>query len=216
LLDAIGQFAAALEHEQIAVSQDPLAPNPRYMLGILLDSVRRHAEAARVYEKVVATAPAFAYSYEHLAISRLYAGDNAGAQADARIAAEKTGEDVLVAASLMTAVADPSRRAQVLPMVKDVHRLCHVELGGLARAFWYAQLGAPEQAIAELQQWTGSAAQGERFNGLRYLWMPAFDLLRGDVRFKALLTQFGLPDLGVDAIRDSGTKFVLAPNEPGA
>src|SRR5262249_11530263 len=146
----------------------------------------------------------------------LSAKDDTAAQTAARIAAEKTGEDAQLAVALMAAAADPARRAQVLPQVKDLHRLVDTELGGLARAFWYAEFGVPEQAIAELQQWAATAEQGERFNGLRILWMPAFDPLRDDPRFKALLKQFGLPDLGVAALREIGAKVDVPRKEPAS
>src|SRR5262249_12086603 len=166
LLDAIGQFAGAFEQEQIAISQDPLAPNPQYMLGILLNTVRRHSEAASAFEKVIAMAPEFLYSYDQLAMSRLYAGDHAVALAAAQAAAAKTGEDARIALTLLTAVADPSRRALALPLVKDIHTLHHTEFGGFARAFWYAEFAETEQAIAELQRWAATAEQGQLFNGL--------------------------------------------------
>ena len=210
LLDAIGQFAGAVEHEQIASLQDPLAPNPRYMLGIILDSVRLHAEATAMFSKVVGTTPGFVYSYDQIAFSRLYAGDHAAAQTAARTAAEKTGEDAQVAVALMTAAGDPAQRAQTLPLVRNVHRLGHTELDGLARAFWYAEFGATDQALDELQRWAASAAQGERFNGLRFLWMPAFDPLREDARFKAWMKPFGVPHLGAAALRDAGTKIAVS------
>ena len=206
-LDAVGQFEAAVEHERIAASQDPLAPNPRYMLGILLESVRLQQEAMRMFEQAIAIAPGFLYSYDQLAFSRLYAGDHAGAQADARVAATQTGEDARLAVALMEAVADPARRAQILPVISSITRVGHTNLSGLARAFWYVQLGAPEQALTELEQWSATAEQGERFNGLRFLWMPPFDPLRENVRFKALLKQFGMPDLGVAALEGAGRKI---------
>jgi TolB-like protein len=206
LLDAIGQFDAAVAQEQIAIAQDPLAPNPQYMLGILFDSQRRHAEASAAYERVIRIAPQFIYSHDLLAFSRMYAGDYVQAQAVAAAASVPTpdgrsDENRQVIATLITAVAEPSRRAQALPLVADLQRIGHTDLGGLARAFWYGLLDAREPAIKELLHWADTAPQGQRFNGLRFLWMPAFDPLRADARFKALLGKFGLPDLSVDALR---------------
>ncbi len=210
LLDAVGRIDAAIAQERIAIAQDPLAPNPQYMLGLMLDSRRRHDEASAVLENVIRIAPHFAYSRDQLAFSRIYAGDYARAQDVAGTAAEavpdRREEDRQVVATLIAAVAEPARRARALPLVSGLHRIGHANLGGLARAFWYSLLGAREQALRELQQWSQTAAQGQRFNGLRFLWMPAFDPIREDPRFKALLAGFGLPDLSVDALRAGGAR----------
>jgi tetratricopeptide (TPR) repeat protein len=213
LLDAVGRFGDAYEHERTAAALDPLAPNPRYMQGLVLDGVRRHAEAAVAYRETIALAPDFVYAYEKLAVSLSYAGEHAAALTAARAAAEKTGEDAAMFEMLLGAVADPARRHAALAQVANLHRLFYVELGGFARAYWYAWLGAPERALPELEQWAETSPQGQRFNGLRFLWMPGFDPVREDARFKALLQRFGLPDLGVAALRESGASIAASREE---
>jgi TolB-like protein/Flp pilus assembly protein TadD len=203
LLDAIGELGAAAAQERIAISQDPLAPNPQYMLGLVLDSQRDHDQASAAFERVMRLAPQYAYSRDQLAFSRVYAGDYARALQVAGTVStgDPREDDRQLVHDLIEAVADPALRAQARPLVARARRIGHVDFGGLACAFWYGLLGAREQALTELEQWAQTAAQGQRFNGLRFLWMPPFDALRDDARFKAVLAKFGLPDLSVDALR---------------
>ena len=193
LLDGIGRFDAAMAQERIAIAMDPLAPNPQYMLGILFDSEHHYAEASAAYGAVIRIAPRYVYSYDLVALSHLYAGEYAQAQTSASAAVARSGKERQVFRVLIAAVADPAKRPQALPLVAGVHRIGNAELSGLGRAFWYSLLGARERAVVELQHWAQTAPQGERFNGLRWLWMPAFDPVRNDPRFEAVLTKLGVP-----------------------
>ena len=198
LLDGIGRFDAAMEQERVAIAMDPLAPNPQYMLGILFDSQHQYAEASAAYETVIRIAPRYTYSYHLVALSQLYAGEYAQAQTSASAAIDRSGKERQVVLALIAAVADPAKRPKALPLVAGIHRIGNAELDGLGRAFWYSLLGARERAVAELRHWAETAPQGERFNGLRFLWMPAFDPVRNDPRFKAVLTRLGLPYTPLD------------------
>ena len=193
LLDAIGMFDAAAAQERIAIAQDPLAPNPQYMLGLLFDTERRHDEASAAFERVIRIAPRYVYAYDQLVFSRIYAGDYAQARVDVAATVGKAGEDRQLAIELIEALARPDRRARALPLAARMHRIGNVEMGDFARAFWYSLLGARPQAIAALGKWADAAPQGQRFNGLRFLWMPAFDPIRNDPGFKAVLRKMGLP-----------------------
>jgi Tfp pilus assembly protein PilF len=193
LLDAIGMFDAAAAQERIAIAQDPLAPNPQYMLGLLFDTERRHDEASAAFERVIRIAPRYVYAYDQLVFSRIYAGDYAQARVDVAATVGKAGEDRQLAIELIEALARPDRRARALPLAARMHRIGNVEMGDFARAFWCSLLGARPQAIAALGKWADAAPQGQRFNGLRFLWMPAFDPIRNDPGFKAVLRKMGLP-----------------------
>ena len=207
LLGAIGRFADALEHERIAAALDPLAPNPHYMIGIVLCGVRRHEAAIAAFDTAIRTAPEFRYSYGQRSYALLFAGRHAEAEAAARVAAERAGEDPKTAAALVAAVADPARRASALPLVAGAYWIGQVKLGGLGRSFWYAQLGEPEKSIEELQRWADTAEQGERFNGLRFAWFAAFDPVRADARFQDVMRRLGVPELDAAALRELGQRL---------
>jgi len=194
LLGALGRFDEAIEQEKIAVELDPIAPTPRYILGMSLASAHRQAEAIVELNKVMVQTPNFLYGRFHLAFSYLFSGNYAQAEAQARAVATAAGEDPEVIVALIRGVADPKAAEAALKLTPGIHRLAGVEFGELAAAFWESLLGAHEQALASLRRWLESAPAGQRFNGIRYLWLPAFDPLRADPRFKDILKELNLAD----------------------
>lgn len=193
LLNAVGASDAMLQQERIAISLDPLAPNPRYMLGFELVTQHRYPEAVAEFEKVLAQTPDYAYARFHLALTNLYEGHVDVTRKIARAAALQAGQDPATIDALLRASADPKLRPAALKRVAGIDRIEIAKLDDLARAFWYSQLGAREQALASLQRWIADAPVGQRFNGVRWLRLPTFDPLRDDPRFKAALAKLGLP-----------------------
>jgi len=193
LMNAVGASDEMLRHERIAVSLDPLAPNPRYMLGFELVIQRRYPEAAAEFEQVLEQTPDYPYARFHLALTNLYEGRHDAALKIARAAALRAGQDPATIELLLRGCTDPALRPEALKRVGGIDRIEIVKLDDLARAFWYSQLGAREQAITSLQTWVRTAPIGQRFNGVRWLRLPTFDPIRDDPRFKAALQQLGLP-----------------------
>ncbi|MGN6789296.1 MAG: hypothetical protein ACTHJP_07190, partial [Rhodanobacteraceae bacterium] len=93
LLNAVGASNAMLQQERIAISLDPLAPNPRYMLGFELVIQHRYREAAAEFEKVLEQTPNYAYARFHLALTNLYEGHDDEALKIGRAAALQAGRD---------------------------------------------------------------------------------------------------------------------------
>ena len=58
----MGRFEEGIKQERAAVTLDPLAPNPRYMMGMMLGCLHRYDEAIEVEKAVVAQSPNFAYA----------------------------------------------------------------------------------------------------------------------------------------------------------
>jgi tetratricopeptide (TPR) repeat protein len=193
LLGALGRFDEAIEQARVAVELDPIAPAPRYILGVSLSSAHRQAEAIAEFDKVIAKTPEFLYGRYHLAFAYLFNGNYVEAEGQARNAAMAAGEDPDAIATLIKGVADPKAAPAALKLTRDVHRLAGAEVGELAAAFWQSLLGAHEQALESLQRWFDNAPIGQRFNGMRYLWLPAFDPVRADPRFKAVLRELNVP-----------------------
>jgi TolB-like protein/Flp pilus assembly protein TadD len=193
LLNAVGASEAMLHQERIAISLDPLAPNPRYMLGFELVTQHRYPEAVTQFEKVLEQTPDYAYARFHLALTRLYEGHGDAAIEIARAAARQAGQDPATIGLFLRAATDPALRPEALKRVAGIDRIEIAKLDELAKAFWYSQLGAREQALASLQRWVADAPIGQRFNGVRWLRLPTFDPVRNDPRFKAVLARLGLP-----------------------
>jgi TolB-like protein/Flp pilus assembly protein TadD len=194
LLGALGRFEEAIEQARVAVELDPIAPAPRYILGVSLSCAHRQADAIAEFDKVMAKAPDFLFGRYHLAFAYLFDGNYAEAEGQARGAATAGGEDPDVIATLIKGVADPKAAPAALKLTRDVHRLAGAEVGELAVAFWESLLGAHEQALESLQRWFDGASVGQRFNGIRYLWLPAFDPVRADPRFKDVLRALNVPE----------------------
>ncbi len=194
LLGALGRFDEAIEQARIAVERDPIAPAPRYILGVSLMSAHRQAEAIAEFDEVIAKTPDFLYGRYHLAFAYLFSGRYAEAEVQTRRAAKAAGEDPDVIAALIQGAADPKAAPAALKLTVDIHRLAGVEVGELAAAFWESLLGAHEQALESLRRWFDGATAGQRFNGIRYLWLPAFDPVRADSRFKAVLEELNVPE----------------------
>jgi len=193
LLNAVGASNAMLQQEHIAISLDPLAPNPRYMLGFELVSQHRYPEAATEFEKILEQTPDYAYARLHLALTNLYQGHDDTAVEIARAAALQAGQDPATIEVLLRAVSDPGLRPEALKRIAGIDRIEIIKLDDLAKAFWYSQLGAHGWALASLERWVVDAPIGQRFNGVRWLRLPTFDPIRDDPRFKVALAKLGLP-----------------------
>ena len=193
LLNAVGASDAMLQQERSAISLDPLAPNPRYMLGFELVIQHRYPEAAAEFEKVLEQTPDYAYARFHLALTNLYEGHDDEALKIGRAAALQAGQDPATIEVLLRACKNPALRPEALKRVVGIDRVQIAKLDDLSRAFWYSQLGAGDQALASLQTWVRTAPVGQRFNGVRWLRLPTFDPIRDDPRFKAALAKLGLP-----------------------
>jgi TolB-like protein/tetratricopeptide (TPR) repeat protein len=183
----------ALEQEGIAVSLDPLAPNPRYNLGWELLSERRVPEAVAEFKTVLEHSPDYTYARFQIAFANLYAGRYDDARKLMRAAEAQAGLDPATTDTLVMACSHPALRRDALRLVEGVDRVGRVRLGALAQAFWYGLLGAREPAIVSLQRWVASVSPGKSNEDMRYLRLPAFDSIRDDPRFKAVLAKLGLP-----------------------
>jgi len=192
LMGAVDASGEALRHERIAISLDPLAPNPRYFMGSELLSLRRYPEAMAEFSKVLEQTPDYVQAKFLLASANLFAGRHDDARKLARAAALQAGQNPETVDALMQAYANPALRNAALPRVAGLGRIGR-QHGAFARAYWYSLLGAREQAIVSLQRWVEHAPSGERFFGIIFLSKQAFDPIRDDPRFKAVLVKLGLP-----------------------
>lgn len=193
MLFRIGQLEEAVKQELAAVALDPLAPIPRYILGMMLGDLHRYDEAIAAEKAVIARNPNFTYARFQLAYLYIYASKYAEAEQEVRAAAVQVGEDPKIIAALVHAVANPSERTSALRLVAE-GKIGRYSLGKITDAFWCGMLGAHEQALERLKQWQESSEEGELFSDSQVLWEPAFDPLREDKRFQAIMQSLGLPN----------------------
>ena len=93
----------------------------------------------------------------------------------------------------MRAVADPALRAGAIARLDQGGIAGRYEFYGTSSALWYSLLGAHDKAVDSFLQVVDRAATGELFYDLMVVPVPAFDPIRKDARFVAMLSSFGLP-----------------------
>jgi adenylate cyclase len=198
LLFRMGRLEEAAELERKALALDPLAPNPRYLLGLLLGYLHHYEEGLAEEKAVLARTPGYTYSAFEVVFLNLYLSRYVEAEAAARVASAQANENPEPLVAVIQAVADPAKRPAALTLLKE-GKVGHYMLGGMTDPLWSAMLGAHERALDGLEQWLRASQKGERFSRSRTLWDPAFDPLRDNDRFKAIMRSLGLPDAPIPA-----------------
>ena len=189
----MGQFDESIDQARTAVSLDPVSAHPHYVLGTVLACAHRYDEAIAELRKALELSSEFFYARFELAGVYIAKADYAAAEQEARSGAIQAGEDPALVTTLIQAVADPSLRQKAEQLLDRGGVAGHYELYGVADAFWYSLLGVHDKAISSLRHWVDRAPQEELFEALQFLWLPAFDPIRRDLRFKAVLEKMGLP-----------------------
>ncbi|MEY2520793.1 MAG: adenylate cyclase [Verrucomicrobiota bacterium] len=196
MLLRMGRLEDAVKQEQAAVALDPLAPNPRYMLGMMLGDLHRYNEAIAAEQIVIARNPNYTYAHFHLTYLYIYTSNYLEAEKEARAAAAQVSENPKIIAALVGAVARPSERLTALKLVTE-GKIGRYSLDKVTDAFWCGMLGANEEALERLKRWRESTEQGELFSESQALWAPVFDPMRADPRYQAIMQSLGLPNAPV-------------------
>jgi TolB-like protein/Tfp pilus assembly protein PilF len=187
-LSSAGQFDAALSEFRKAQTLDPLSPAIAPGLIQNLLAMHRYSEAESEARAALATYPDTPLSYSAAMKVAIYREHYAEAEAYARRDVALAGSDAGVAQVVAKGVSDPVQRAAAARAIESYA----AEGKGLYHATsgeWLAMLGTQESALASLERF---AARGAGVNeGI--VWAPAFDPIRSDPRFKAVLKKMGLP-----------------------
>ncbi len=187
LLD-VGQLEPAMREIDRAQQLDPLSGVIGWTRALVLLALHRFDEAATQINSTLAAHPDLVLA--HLVAEAVDVERHRYPQAEiqARIAAKLSGADPDAAALLVRGIADPTQRVAAVRSLEPVSAQGNDQI---IRAMWLTRLGQPDRALAALKI---CMAKNNCDNTVgRVLWIPAFDPLRNDPRFQALLKKMGLP-----------------------
>ncbi|MGH8145505.1 MAG: tetratricopeptide repeat protein [Rhodanobacteraceae bacterium] len=188
-LFASGQFEPALREIERAHALDPLAPVCGVYRSSILQALHRHDEAEEQIKATLASHPDFVYAYVNamtLSIDRRRFKD---AEAQARLAAKLRGYDPDIEALVIRGIADPTQRATAVRVLEASPARAVMRRDPIVHAMFLVWLDQGNRALDLLE---GNLV-GRTSIQTQLLWLPAFDPIRNNPRFKAVLEKMGLP-----------------------
>jgi TolB-like protein/Tfp pilus assembly protein PilF len=187
-LSSAGQFDAALSEFRKAQALDPLSPAIAPGLIQNLLAMHRYTEAEGEARTALANHPNTPISYSAAMQVAIHAGQYAKAEAYATRDVALAGADAGVARVLAKGISNTAQRAAAARAIES-YAIGAGDTDHAATGEWLAALGSRESALASLERF---AARGAGVNE-GVVWMPAFDPVRKDPRFEAVLKRMGLP-----------------------
>lgn len=188
-LFATDQLDPALEQINRARQMDPLSAIIGVVRTGILMALHRDVDATAQLELVLSAHPDF-YPANLTALT-LYVGLGrfADAERQMRTMATNFGVDADAKVILVRGIADPGLRSAALGSLKWAPANADIRTDQVWYSAFLAMLSDRADAIAQLQ------AYASRRNAAAFgmVWTSAFDPLRNDPRFKAVLKNMGLP-----------------------
>lgn len=185
-LSVRGRHDEAIEEGKRAVEVDPLSPIIHVALGHAYLLASRYDEAISQFQKGIEVEPAFANAHEFLGIAYQRKGKYEAALTEMR-RADSLLENWIWKTSLARLYTVMNRRESAAQIVHEfTTRRPPASL--VTTAALYAAVGERDRPLALLEQ-----ACDRRDPDVNFMVsMPAFDVLRGDPAFRALVRRIGL------------------------
>jgi serine/threonine-protein kinase len=187
VLRPLGRFEEAIREVRIGMQLDPLAPFMHNNLGLVLYYARRYDDAIEEYRRALEAVPDWAFA--HFCLARAYRanGMSGEALAEYQTALRLNPNHAEVLAEIGSLYATAGRRREAIQILEQVRARGDPELvEGVAGL--YLALGEKDSVLAALER-----AFDTRPATLRTLKVaPTWDPLRGEPRFRNLLTKLGL------------------------
>lgn len=186
LLSALGRHDEAIELAADAQRLDPLSLVISSDLGLIMYFARRFEASREHLRSLIDVAPSFGYA--HFGLSMCHSALGAHKEA---VAAAREAQDLLKSHFARAALGYSLARAGEHGAARRVLAAMGERRDGGAsyRALVLAALGDHGEALEALEV---GLEDRSRFGAFIGVW-PAFDGLRGDPRFDALLARHGLP-----------------------
>jgi len=190
-LEGVGQLQPALVQFDRALQRDPLS-GVNGAIRVQLRLMLHHDDAATAAAQIRAILDAHPESlYVHRSATLIYLNLHRypEAEAQARAAAVLNGTDPEATVQVIRGIADPALRPKAVHSLETSAGNSGLQRDAILHAFFLVQLGERDRALAALEDY---AAHGNSVIQ-QLLWFPAFDPIRNDPRFKAVLKKIGLP-----------------------
>ncbi len=185
---ALGRFNDSLAEIRRAVELDPLAMIILTDMAKDLYLARRYDEAIDQYQKSLQVDANFPIAHKGLADVYTQKGMNDEAVAEIEKAVELSGRSVFILDDLGYAYARAGKKSEAMKVLAHLDKIAGDEyVPAYGRAAIYAALGDKEKTLT----WLEKAYEERSF--LVYLKVdPAFDTVRNEERFAAILDKMGL------------------------
>jgi TolB-like protein/tetratricopeptide (TPR) repeat protein len=188
-LTVMGRLDEAQRELNRALELNPVSPVLKLGVGYRYYYARQYAEAVNHFHKILAADPSFVPAHVYLGRAWQQTGRHAEAIAEFRKALELSQGDTNELAYLGQSYAAAGQAAaarETLAQLSERAQQTYVQ--PVRIALIYAMLGEKDQALAHLER-----AYEDRSTSLVYLKVePAWDGIRGDVRFGDLLRRVGI------------------------
>ena len=185
ILSARGKHAEALDEIRLARETDPLSVVIQANLGRLLLFARRYDEAVQELEQAALMDRQFAWAYALLALARAHAGRTGEATAAAETARALSGGASEPLAYVEALRGDRSAARGRLRAIESRAQ------GSSGESYYVAGIHAVLGDQGNAMRWLERAV-AERHSSLVFAAVdPAFDRMRADPRFAALLERIG-------------------------
>jgi Tfp pilus assembly protein PilF len=185
---AAGRLQDALAEIERAQKLDPLSGIIGVTRADVLTALHRYDDATVQARRVTELRPDYALGHFVAADVAIYRHDYTEAKAQLDTGAQIAGENPDLYSRLVDGIADPAKRAAAREAVVTATADARQRLTRTARIKWLMLLGDRDDALEALQ-----GVGHELMFGQDNVWQPAFDPIRTDPRFKAVLKKMGLP-----------------------
>ncbi len=190
-LNGVGQLEPALVELDRALQRDPLSGTSaviRVQLRLILHRDDPDTAAGRV-KAILAAHPKSLFVHRAATLIYLALHRYPEAEAQARMAATLNGgTDPDAVAMVVRGIADPRQRVAAMQALASPGAAAY-RRDPIVHAYFLIQLGERDRALAALEDFAANGGS----TVTQLLWFPAFDPIRNDPRFKAVLKKMGLP-----------------------
>ncbi|MBS0383512.1 MAG: tetratricopeptide repeat protein [Proteobacteria bacterium] len=188
-LFGVGQLDAGLAEIERALRRDPLSAVNSAVRAENLLALHRNDEAMAQIDSALTAHPD--NLLVHRVASVIYIATQRYPQAEAQMRwiGESSGSGPVAGPLLVRGMADPGLRARAVQELETSPALAGTRKDAIVHALFLTRLAEHERALALLE---GFAFNGDSTTP-QLLWVPVFDPIRNDPRFKAVLKKMGLP-----------------------